>query len=93
VSPELRTGHSTQIIGAFLAQNPDYPVTRVRVDPGEAYIAPTENIIHDGSSLGQRFSDVHVTIRGYFGFSLPAAAPARSWAVRLRDYFLRPTIQ
>jgi hypothetical protein len=27
-----------------------YPITRIRVKPGEAYIAPTENIVHDAST-------------------------------------------
>jgi hypothetical protein len=34
----------------FLRVFDDYPITRIRVKPGEAYIGPTENIIHDGST-------------------------------------------
>ena len=29
----------------FMRQQPNYPVVKLRVAPGEAYIAPTENII------------------------------------------------
>ncbi len=45
---------------------PDYPVIKVRVAPGEAYIAPTENMIHDGSTVGKQYPDIHLTLFGYF---------------------------
>ena len=32
----------------FFTFFPNYPITKLRVRPFEAYIAPTENIIHDG---------------------------------------------
>ena len=51
---------------AFLDRFPNYPVVKLRIAPGEAYIAPTENIIHEGSSLGNPYFDVHLTFRGYF---------------------------
>jgi hypothetical protein len=44
----LRT--STILGRKFLRVFDDYPITRIRVQPGEAYIAPTENIVHDGST-------------------------------------------
>lgn len=50
----------------FLQLFPNYPVLKLRIDPGEAYIAPTENIIHDGCSLSMSNLDIHLTIRGYF---------------------------
>ena len=50
----------------FLERHPDYPIIRVRVNPGEAYIAPTENIIHDGSSADADDLGMHITIRGRF---------------------------
>lgn len=57
----------------FLHYYPEYPVIKVRVSPGEAYIAPTENMIHDGSTFGKSFFDVTLTIRGHIGFPcLPA---------------------
>jgi hypothetical protein len=37
----------------FLHQYPHYPVVKVRVSPGEAYIAPTENIIQGHLRLPQ----------------------------------------
>jgi len=48
---------------AFLETHPMYPVLRLKVYPGEAYIAPTENMIHDGSSVGARGQDVALSLR------------------------------
>jgi hypothetical protein len=43
----------------FLQKFDDFPIARIRIKPGYIYIAPTENIIHDGSTeLG---SDLDVT--------------------------------
>lgn len=50
----------------FSLARPNYPVVRVRCRPGTAYIAPTENVIHDGSSVGQTESDVAASVRGFF---------------------------
>ena len=54
----------------FLSNYPDYPVIKIRVSPGEAYIAPTENMIHDGCTINKQFFDVIMTIRG--NFNLPS---------------------
>ena len=51
---------------AFMTSFPDYPVVKLRIRPGEAYIAPTENLIHDGCTLGQSSLDVQLSVRGYF---------------------------
>jgi len=55
---------STPLIHAFMNSFPDYPVARLEIRPGEAYIAPTENMIHDGSTLGMSSVDHQVTLRG-----------------------------
>jgi hypothetical protein len=54
---------------AFLKRFPNYPVVRIKLDPGEAYIAPTEFMIHDGSSIGSSHPDITLTYLGYFRFS------------------------
>jgi hypothetical protein len=41
----------------FLQSFPDYPVIKLRLDPGEAYIAPVDNILHDGSTAGTSAAD------------------------------------
>jgi hypothetical protein len=51
----------------FMTLFPSYPVVRVRIRPGEAYIAPTENIVHDGSSIDMNAMDVTLSVRGRFG--------------------------
>jgi hypothetical protein len=57
---------STPLIHAFLRRFPDYPVVRLEMRPGEAYIAPTENMIHDGATDGMDAEDEQVTVRGIF---------------------------
>ena len=56
----------SKLASTFFKLYPDYPVIRVRVSPFEAYIAPTENIIHDGSTQGINSPDVTYTVRGDF---------------------------
>jgi hypothetical protein len=55
----------------FMERYPNFPVVRCRLDPNEAYIAPTENLVHDGSSIGQNGTDgivdQHFTIVGRIG--------------------------
>jgi hypothetical protein len=50
------------VVTGFLRANPNQAVLRLRVDPGEAYIAPTESMIHDAASGAAE--DLHVTGRG-----------------------------
>jgi uncharacterized protein len=59
----------TPIARTFMRLFPGYPVLRVRIGPGEAYIAPTENIAHDASSVGMSTMDVTLQIRGHFALS------------------------
>lgn len=49
----------------FMEQFPEIPVVRCRLSPGEAYIAPTENLVHDGSSFGQTAVDEQFTVIGH----------------------------
>jgi len=57
----------SSVATCFMTTSPSYPVVRVRIRPGEAYIAPTENIAHDGSSIDMDALDVTLSIRGRFG--------------------------
>jgi len=60
---------SASLIGkSFMSTFPNYPVVRVRLRPGEAYIAPTENILHDGSSAGVGNVNHYLSLRGRFDF-------------------------
>lgn len=42
----------------------EYPLVRVRIRPGEAFIAPTENLVHDISLEGSPLTDVSFSLRG-----------------------------
>jgi hypothetical protein len=51
----------------FMLRYPDYPVVKIKVSPQEAYIAPTDNLIHDASTIGKNYPDITLTYIGYFG--------------------------
>jgi hypothetical protein len=59
----------------FMAAFPGYPVVRLTIQPGEAYIAPTENIIHDGSTLGMVHQDLAIHLIGSFAPIVVASKP------------------
>lgn len=48
----------------FMQRFPLTPVVRCQIDPWEAYVAPTENLVHDGSSSGQSESDRQYVLLG-----------------------------
>jgi hypothetical protein len=56
----------SDLLESFMRLYPTYPVVRLRIGPGEGYIAPTENVIHDGSTLGMTNWDLYLTMLGYF---------------------------
>lgn len=57
--------HSASAISrSLLASNPQVPIIEIILRPGEAYIAPTETIVHDGSSRLSTSVDVTYTLRG-----------------------------
>lgn len=49
----------------FMSHFGSYPVVRVRLDPGDGYIAPTENIIHDAIA-SENVPDIQFCVRGRF---------------------------
>lgn len=55
-----------KLVVDFLKANPKTEVFRLKVLPGEAYVAPTENIIHDGSNLGTTEVDQNLMCRSRF---------------------------
>lgn len=46
----------------------EYPIYRLEIKPFEAYIAPTEYVIHDGSSWNSSNPDINLVVRGNFFF-------------------------
>ncbi|MCG9891963.1 MAG: radical SAM protein [Thermosynechococcaceae cyanobacterium MS004] len=61
MSRTLFSGH------AFMKRYPEYPVVKLRIAPGEAYIAPTGHLIHDGTSEDKQYPDVTLHVLGAFG--------------------------
>jgi len=55
-----------KIMQDFILKNSNYSVLKMKVNPYEAYIAPTENIIHDGANDGVNGLDIHVSYRSYY---------------------------
>ncbi len=55
-----------QLTNEFMRRYPKYPVVKLRIAPGEAYIAPTENMIHDASTAEMKHLDIKVMMRGYY---------------------------
>jgi hypothetical protein len=53
------------LVRAYVKLFDDDRVFRLETRPGEAYVAPTENIIHDGSSTGAVGQDRRTMVRGY----------------------------
>ena len=48
----------------FLQIFKEYPITKIRIKPGQAYVAPTENLMHDGSSESGTVVDVACHVHG-----------------------------
>lgn len=70
----------------FLTGFPSYPVIKLRVSPGEAYIAPTENMIHDGCTLDKQFCDLTLTIRGHIELPLLPSVKEKQSKQRFEGY-------
>lgn len=67
IRPIINGVYHTSAIGrVFMTLFPTYPVVRIRIRPGEAYVAPTENIVHDSSTIGMTTSDIIFSLRGQF---------------------------
>lgn len=66
----LAAGGATELVRWFLLGRPRLPIMRVEIRPGEAYIAPTENLIHDGCTLGVNGWSHLTTFLGHFAPAL-----------------------
>ncbi|MFA6189647.1 MAG: hypothetical protein WC680_10265 [Sulfuricurvum sp.] len=55
----------SKLLIEFISKFPFTTIIRIPIKHGEAYIAPTENIPHDGSSLYKNTSDIVFSGRGY----------------------------
>jgi hypothetical protein len=55
----------------FMRYFSEYPVVKIPIQPYEAYIAPTENMIHEGCTEGSTHYDVCLSYRGAFKNTCP----------------------
>jgi hypothetical protein len=62
-------GDGTNIGARFCADFPDVPVFELVIPPGCAYLAPTDNLIHDGCSEVSDEPDVTAAWLGRIGYS------------------------
>lgn len=58
--------HTSRVKDLFLDQYADYPILRVEIAPGTAYIATTQNLIHDGATNKEGYDDISLLISGRF---------------------------
>jgi hypothetical protein len=65
----------------FMERFPDFPIVRYRLMPSDAYIAPTENLVHDGSSAGQDETDEHFTILGHIRLKIASTRRSADIAI------------
>jgi hypothetical protein len=50
----------------FFKYYPNYPVLKLKIKPFQYYIAPTDNCIHEGTTLRKKEIDISITYLGYF---------------------------
>jgi hypothetical protein len=74
----------TGLMPDFFRRRPETRVYRMRLEPGEGYIAPTENIIHDGSTQLVNGEDAQIVIRGFLAHASMIEPDAAERSTRLR---------
>jgi uncharacterized protein len=82
----------TSLAEKFMQTFPSYPVIKLRLHPGEAYIASTDNMIHDATTLTKQYPDIAIHFLGNFGMvgiSGPQAHPLDE----LPDVLQHPQLQ
>lgn len=53
-----------ELPGRFMTAFPDRPLCRFEIAPGDVYVAPTDNVIHDGSTAGVTTPSRQIVFRG-----------------------------
>lgn len=68
LSETERYQHVTPLKNDFLSAFPNYPIYRVTIQPSQAYIATSQNLIHDGATNREGNPDVVFFLGGYFTY-------------------------
>jgi hypothetical protein len=60
--------YTSKMKDLFMSRHADYPIIRIRIPPGCAYVATTQNLIHDGATNTEGESDITLLVSGRFEF-------------------------
>jgi hypothetical protein len=63
-----RYAEAWRLTNDFFVQNPAYPVVRITLPPDYAYIAVTQNFIHDGGTNVSGYPDIAMLLAGQYRF-------------------------
>lgn len=66
VDPAVHKINPDTIATHFFAHYPDYPVVKIDIKPYQYYIAPTDNFLHDATTLGNADIDITIVYIGVF---------------------------
>lgn len=61
-----------RMVRQLLDETAQLEVTRIQVNPGEGYIAPTDNVIHDATTLERKRLDISLSVLGRIAFRAEA---------------------
>lgn len=87
---KLSDYYGTDLGHEFMTSYAGYPVIRLTVGPREAYIAPTDNMVHDATSVGKAHPDVAMHILGWWGLRTAASAAGERTATAPHAITPRP---
>jgi len=79
-----------QLAARFFAARPDYPLTRVRLDPRDGLWFPRADIIYDGWAGAKRDVDVVLTIRGELEETASSVEPGGGYGPEMFGTSLPP---
>jgi hypothetical protein len=63
------TGFTEALKDGFLERHADYPVLRLRLEPGQAYICNPQRIIHDGATNSAGAPDLSLLVFGRYAWA------------------------
>jgi hypothetical protein len=64
----LSSVSSLEVARQIMSKEVIFELVTITLNPGEFYVAPTENILHDGNTSLSRLVDLSLTIRAYISF-------------------------
>jgi hypothetical protein len=81
----IECGNASELVSRYMAANVRTPVFRLAIEPGEAYVAPTEQLIHDSTTQLLSAEDLCLHACGYFSLGrLALLGPDRCGVAQAR---------